>query len=576
MSEGPDDWGDLDALPDEGDAPAPAEGLAARLLADCAAQPLNDVGNGHRFALHFADRAMWVARVGWHVWDGCRWCEDPDTIELRRLAQTMGGRIVAEIPHVPAPAPVRAAEIVAADLPPDLLARARAARTPAAIAALRGIDPELAAVAEALAWRARVAREWRGHARGSGNSGKIDAMLQEASVRLSRPVEALDADALWVNTRSGVLAFARDDAGRASLRLLPHDRGQWLTKLAPVNWRRDAPAPRFRAFLDRVQPGEAMQGFLQRWFGLSLTGLTGEQKLAFFHGGGANGKSVLVDVIARILGDYAATAKVESLTGKNRRGGGDATPDLMPLVGARFVRASEPEMGAQLQEGTIKELTGGEPIMVRSLHANFITVSPKFKLTISGNHKPEVRGSDDGIWRRLLLVPFAVQIPAAERDHRLVEKLWEERDGIFAWAVEGLLDYLEVGLAEPAEVLDATAEFREESNPVASFLLQACVVTGRAEDSLSARELVEACNFWLVEQGLSEWRPRTISLRLAEMSRRWRAPDTGASFAPRKTATRNAYDGIRFADLFAARFRDAPRDQRGRPLSGRQATDVEP
>jgi len=273
--------------------------------------------------------------------------------------------------------------------------------------------------------------------------------------------------------------------------------------------------------------------------------------------------------VARMLGDYAATARIKSLTGVDRRGGGDATPDLMVLIGARFVRASEPREGEQLQEEFIKELTGGEPIMVRALNSDFVEMDPDFKLTISGNHKPVVRGTDDGIWRRLLLVPWDVQIPEHRRDKDLGEYLFQnERSGILNRLRDGLLDYLEGGLAVPGLVSDATKEFREESDPVGTFLEQCCVITGDHRDSIGARELGEAFNFWNSDRGFGEWKPKTVGMKLKEKADRWKSPVTGQRFTARKSST-HFYDGIQFNAVFWQRWTDLPRDAQGRVLRGR-------
>jgi putative DNA primase/helicase len=296
-----------------------------------------------------------------------------------------------------------------------------------------------------------------------------------------------------------------------------------------------------------------------------MTGLK-VQKFAFFYGSGANGKSVLIDLIARMMGDYAHSAKIESFTGRNRRGGGDATPDIFPLMGARMVRASEPEEGERLQEGLIKELTGGEPLLVRQLHEDFIEVHPFFKLTISGNHKPEIRGTDDGIWRRVLLVPFDVQIPPEERDEKLIEKLWAERSGVLNWLIDGLLQYLEAGLQEPAQVRDATQDYRADSDPIGSFLGDACVVTGDPDNFLYARELIQGFNLWLDLRGEGMWGDRTISLKFKNLAGRFRDTRTGKQFsAAKRDAT--GYRGVRFTPEFRRQFDDAPRDAKGRPVA---------
>lgn len=566
---------------DDGAPPAPPFQDEADLPERrCATLPLNDVGNGKRFVIHFGDDAMWVPRVGWFTWDGRRWRKDLDEIEVRRLAQRLGDLIAAEIPY-----------LVLDDWQMAILGRKRelndawaAAETrsqgagpeaDAARAEMDALRPKLTQLAGIEKFLLALRKDHRGFARTSGNTSRIDAVLKEGGIGLARPFEALDADPLSVACENGVMVFRVEpgDSGQgmtdmAAFSLVPHARDQLITKMMPVAYDPDARAPRFEAFLRRVLPDPGIRDFLQRWFGLSMTALTGEQKLVFLHGMGANGKSVLVDIMARMLGDYASTAKIESLTGKNRRGGSDATPDLIPLMGARMVRASEPEEGERLQEGIIKELTGGEPILIRALHSDFIETLPVFKLTISGNHKPEIRGQDDGIWRRVLLVPFDIQIPKAERDKQLGDKLWAERAGILNWMIEGLLSYLEGGLREPAAVLDATAEYREESDPLGHFLMDACVVTGDPGDSELSRDLSRAFNFWMDERGDGQWQPQTISRRLKEKMRRWVSPRTGQKFNERKSNGIMRYDGIRFNDTFGARFRAAPRDSQGRPIVG--------
>lgn len=569
--------GDGDPGPDpqgcsQGHSPAPPDDETDEAPRDCAHLPLNDYGNGQRYCHHFGSDVLWVPRVGWFCWSGTRWEKDPDEIAARRHAQHLGALIEREIPfllledwQMKKLGEGRDLRRRASDLD-DIIAvggdeadQARAERAT--------LQPKLADIENLNKILTSKRKDHRGFARTSGNTTRIQAAMTEAAVGLAKPLALLDAAPLEVNCASGVLRFSvtgGPDEGfsrTAGVELLDHARNLYATKQMPVEYDPEAEAPLFHAFLNRIQPSSEMRGFLQRWLGLSMTALTGEQKLCFFHGGGGNGKSVLVDLIARLLGDYASTAKIESLTGRNRRGGGDATPDLVPLMGARFVRASEPEEGEKLQEGIIKELTGGEPMLVRALHSDFVEVRPQFKLTISGNHKPDIRGLDDGIWRRVLLVPFEVQIPKEQRDQGLGEKLWAERSGILNWLIEGLIAYLEGGLQEPPAVLDATREYREESDPIGMFLDSVCVVTGDSTDSLPTKDLVLAFNFWMDQRGEGQWRDRTISLRLRDKSRGWRSRVTGKGFTDRKSNGVMRYDGIRFTDTFR---RDLPTDIDGR------------
>jgi putative DNA primase/helicase len=388
-------------------------------------------------------------------------------------------------------------------------------------------------------------------------------MTREAQVALARPLEALDADPLVVNTLAGALRFRRVTAGEegmspvADVELVAHARAALLSKLAPVAWDPEATCPRFDDFLAEVQPDPTIRAFLARWLGVSMSGLA-EQRLAFFHGAGANGKSVLMDLMGRVMGSYSTTARIETLIGRNRRSGGDATPDLIPLIGARMVRASEPEEGERLNEAVIKAMTGGEPFLVRALHADFIEVVPRFKLTLSGNHKPEIRGTDDGIWRRVMLVPWDVQIPEARRDPDLVVKLFAEAPGVLNWLVAGLIDYLEAGLRVPDQVKAATDGYREDSDPMGRFLAECCEVTGAEGVFTRTRDLVEAFSFWLTQNGSSPWKLTTIQRRLAEKAGRWRDPRTGLTFSPHKASV-SGYAGLRLTDLFRTRFeRDGP------------------
>lgn len=547
-------------------------------LQQCCSLPLNDIGNGRRFRIHFGGEVLWVPRVGWFSWTGKLWKKDPDEIEVRKRGQEISGLIEREIPL-----------LVLSDRQMEKLARKPVvAERIKAIETARGgdgklppdLDEEILQLARELASIGSIERELyevkkahRGFAKTSGNTGRIKAAIEEGGVNIARTLEDLDRSPLDVNTQSGVLRFSviPDGGGSvprpaATVELLDHKREQLLTKIVQAAWDPAATAPKFEAFLRRVQPDPLLRGFLQRWFGYALSGLTGEQKLVFLYGSGANGKSVLVDVMARLFGDYAATAKIESITGKNRRSGAEATPDLVPLIGARLVRASEPEEGERFQEGLIKELTGGEPILIRSLNKDFVEIKPIAKWTISGNHKPDIRGTDDGIWRRFLLVPFDVQIPKAERNPRLVEELLEEGPGILNWLAMGLCDFLERGLQEPEIVLEATASYRDESDPVGSFLEMCCTVTGDASDRLPARELVAAFNFWRTESGEGSWRDGAVSRKLKEKSTRWISPSTGCKFWSRKSSTMS-YDGIKFNFVFAEKWQAIERDPKtGKPL----------
>ena len=191
--------------------------------------------------------------------------------------------------------------------------------------------------------------------------------------------------------------------------------------------------------------------------------------------------------------------------------------------------------------------------MIRRMMQEFVEIDPEFKLTISGNHKPEIRGADDGIWRRVLLVPFNEQVKEENIDPDLAEKLWAERDGILAWMIAGCLDYLENGLGVPETVRKATDEYRNASDPMRVFLTTECTITGAADDFETGRDLGDAFNTWLISIGDTPWGKRTTSNRIKERAGVVKG-ESGFTFEAHKISD-TGYRGIVLSD--AARDRIA-------------------
>lgn len=268
-----------------------------------------------------------------------------------------------------------------------------------------------------------------------------------------------DADLFALNTPGGVV-----DLRSGRLRL--HDRADRMTKLATATPRGDC--PRWRAFLADVTGGDAdLQAYLQRMLGYCLTGSTAAHALFFLYGTGANGKSVFVNTLATILGDYATSAPMDTFMEAR----GDRHPtDLAGLRGARFVSSIETEQGRRWNESKVKAITGGDKVSARFMRQDFFEYTPQFKLVIAGNHKPAIRNVDEAMKRRLHLIPFTVTIPPERRDAGLTDKLLAERDGILAWAVQGCLAWQREGLRPPASVVSATAEYFDEEDAVGDFL----------------------------------------------------------------------------------------------------------
>lgn len=562
------------------DGPTDGDGIDWGAVERAAELPMHDVGNGRRFAIYYGTAARFVPNIGWHIWDTTRWKFDPPVkkdapggVATRKLVHCMSDWISRETVFL---RPRNESDLhkrgraIAARLA-ELLDTPAKDRTPEARAEEDALRVEKAEIEEVLGRaKDRVAQRLR-HAKQAGNTSTMNNMLNESGVMLSATVDQLDADPLKVNLLNGTLHFRvvmHGKVRRAEVEFRPHDPADLITKRMNVAYDPDARCPSFQAFLNLIQPRPEVQGYLQRAFGLSMLAVI-EQVIFFLYGDGANGKSVLMDLLHRMMDDYAAKVKIESLTGTNKRSGSDATPDLMQLIGARLGTTSEPAEGIQWQESFIKEMTGGEPMLIRGLFGDFVEVTTYQKTFVSGNHKPIFRGTDDGIWRRVKIVEFPVQIPEAQRrpKQEIDAELFAEASGILNWLIEGCVAYLEGGLMEPSEVRNATSALREESDPYGAFLDEACEITGEDGDRIGAAELVNAFNYWLTARGEGQYRDRTIAKAMADHARRWRSRRTGQKFAQVKSGGRMFYDGLRFTAFFHKDWDAAPKDTRGRALT---------
>ncbi|ULB09571.1 phage/plasmid primase, P4 family [Cereibacter azotoformans] len=220
---------------------------------------------------------------------------------------------------------------------------------------------------------------------------------------------------------------------------------------------------------DATGADSSVMRFLQQWAGYSLTGITREHTLVFLYGDGGNGKSVFINTLTGLLGEYAATAGMETFTASKS----DRHPtDLAMLAGARLVTASETEEGRAWAESRIKQMTGGDRITARFMRRDFFTYTPQFKLTLVGNHRPALANVNAAMRRRFCMVPFDRKPP--EADPQLEDKLKAEWPGILRWAINGALDWQENGLIRPQKVLDATAEYFEEQDLFGQWLAEEC------------------------------------------------------------------------------------------------------
>lgn len=278
----------------------------------------------------------------------------------------------------------------------------------------------------------------------------------------------------------------------------PHDKRDLITKLSPVVYRQGAQSELWLKFVSEIMGGDAeLIGFLQRLCGYWLTGSVRDHILPIFYGTGANGKSVFLGTIEALLGtDFAMHAPPDLLLAKRHESHPTERADLF---GKRLVCCVEADSGRQLAESLVKELTGGDLIRARRMREDNWQFSPSHKLVLAANHRPIINGSDHGIWRRLLLIPFNVTISPERQDKALAEKLKGELSGILNWAIEGCLQWQTCGLSEPPIVLGATSDYREEQDIVSEFIEDRCDVgTGL---SVSAGQLFSTYVEWCKERG---------------------------------------------------------------------------
>lgn len=422
-----------------------------------------DIANADRLVAQHGDDVAYVPEWGWSVWTGKYWARDE--LRVRGLMKGVARSINAEAAHA------------------------------------RDISEQ------------RRITQW---ARSSQNAKRLVAALYCAQDEVAARTADFDQQHWLLPCENGTIDLRTGE-------LRPHRREDRATLISPVPYDPNVPCPTWDAFLERVLPDGAVRAFVRRFAGYSLTGVTHEQVLAFLYGTGRNGKSVFLEALAGIMGDYHVATRIDTFQLRDR---GGIPNDIAALAGARLVSVSETSEGVRLNESLVKDLTGGDTIAARFLHREFFQFRPSFKLWVRGNHKPQIRGTDDGIWRRLLLIPFTVQIPEAEVDPKLPEKLREELPGILAWAVRGCLEWQRDGLKPPTAVREAVTEYREEMDILGEFVGECCVAGDGCKDG--ATPLYKAYRQWCEDNGYRPVNHKNFGLALGERGYQRRRGHGGA------------------------------------------------
>jgi len=309
----------------------------------------------------------------------------------------------------------------------------------------------------------------------------------------------------------------------------PPDRSLLMTKLAGAEYQPDARGERWESFLRQIFAGdEELIGFVQRLAGYSATGCVHEHVIAFCHGVGANGKSVLLNTLSAALGEYARHGSFDTFTEERAKRGG-IREDLARLLGVRFFTAAEASGGAHFDEASIKATTSSDPITAEFKYGHVFQFLPTHTTWLAANRKPRVRDSSLGFWRRLLLLPFEVEFPEGRADRHLEEKLREELPAVLTWVVRGALAWGRDGLNPPAKVQIATATYRDREDVVGRFLAECCTREPQAE--VGATNLYRAYQAWCERAGEKARAQAEFGEEMARHSlpseRRTAGPDKG-------------------------------------------------
>jgi len=433
-----------------------------------------DLGNAQRFVMiHGPDVRFCHTRRKWLTYDGRKWKDDDTGEVLRRAKQTVK----------------------------DILTEAAAEE-----------DDENRK--RLVAWQMQSEFEHR-----------IKSLVGLAESENGIPVRVgdLDADPQLFNCANGTLRL-EDGSFRE------HHCEDLITKSSPVAYSDSADCPLWNQFIRRITANNIeLMAYLQRVTGYCLTGSTNEQCLFLLYGAGANGKTTYLEVLRYVWGDYAKTAEFSSFTAT--RGSG-VRNDLARLAGARLVTAVESEYDHYLAEQVVKQITGGDTVTARYLYSEHFEFRPQFKLFLATSHRPKVRGSDQAIWRRIILIPFIVAIPEQDQDKDLQRKLREEAPGILAWAMAGLASWRESGLQPPVAITRATNEYRSEQDELQHFIDEQCVLDPSARTAASA--LYSAYASWCQAEGQGPMCKRDFGQALREHG-----------FSPSRNAGNRQWTGIR-------------------------------
>jgi putative DNA primase/helicase len=385
-----------------------------------------DASNAERFVDAFQSRIMYVPSWGrWLHWDGARWHDD-NGVGVRQCAKLYAKRLWAELARQ------------AANMDRDELGTLQT------------------------------------FCKQSNQVQRIRAFIElaESDKRVVCQVEQLNQHPTLLNVKNGTVDLESGE-------LRKHDPADRMTQVSGVEYDASATCPQWEAAVDLIFDHDAkLVRYFQQLLGYSCSGLVDYHVLPMNFGPGGNGKSLVWNVVATILGDYAKAAPQDLLCPVK----GQHPEILAGLYQKRFVAVAELDQGRHLAEAAAKMLTGGDIISARRMYENSWDYVPTAKIWLSTNHKPKVSGTDPAIWRRIRLIPFAVDIASKTTPKPGFAK-WltdNEGPGILNWLLAGFRDYRQNGMMEPEAVKLATSDYRAAEDSLGEFLRDYCVVEPKA------------------------------------------------------------------------------------------------
>ena len=358
-----------------------------------------------------------------------------------------------------------------------------------------------------------------------------------AAVELSKSMLPIAANSAKFDQQPFFLGCANGIVDLTTGNLLPGKPDQLISLSTNIVYDLQAECPRWLSFIDEIFSSDNdLINFIHLAVGYSLTADTREQCFFILHGRGANGKSTFLDILHELLGEYADITPSSTFIA-SRFDGSKIPSDIAALCKKRFVIASEIKERAYLNEERLKSLTGDEPIKARFLHKDYFKFTPTFKIWLAVNHKPNISDTSDGFWRRMRLIPFERQFPPDARDDNLKEKLRKELPGILNWSIEGCLAWQKEGLKPPHKVLQASLDYRNESDILRQFISDMCIEGDGYK--VGASQLFDA---------YKNWADKNNELQLSQTKFGTKMSEAGFKKQPIGAKRRQHYIGIGLID----------------------------